>query len=257
MGPRRGRSTTGAQTITTLLGSFVEAVRNVGAVDRIAAAAMKLPDRFVGRVTIFSAVAASTVSEGAAKPVKNISLTMADFTPVKTVAQVVLSQEAIDSLEDEGLRILGNELKNSVAHGGDSAFLAALTGESGESQGLDSWQGINDDLEELLRDLRLGVGSRPFFITTPNIAKGLAVKAITNGIPTLRWDDPRKRRANGRTDHRRRRYRPRDRSRRSRAPELSASARRNGRHVEPNLRLLGQRRAGREHVSNKFSRLAC
>ena len=146
------------------------------------------PHIFSGRVTIFSAVAASTVGVGAAKVVKNISLTMSDFAPVKTVAQVVLSQEAINSLEDEGLRILGNQLKNSVAVGSDSAFLAALAGESGEAQGLDTWQGVNDDLEELLRDLRLGAGSKPFLIMTPNVAKGLAAKAITIGVDSLRWD---------------------------------------------------------------------
>ena len=133
-----------------------------------------------------------------------------DFSPVKAVCQVVLSDETIAALGDEGLRILGTELKNSVAVGSDSAFLGALTGESGEAQGGDTWQGINDDIEELLRDLRLGAASRPFLIMTPAIAKSLAIEGLVNGvdISRLEWRhlrrrrDPRERRANRRPDHR-------------------------------------------------------
>ena len=181
-------TTTGANSITTLLGSFMQAVRNIGAVDRIAASAMRLPDRFAGRVTVFSSVAASSVGEGAAKTIRYLTLTQSDFSPVKAVCQVVLSDETIAALGDEGLRILGTELKNSVAVGSDSAFLGALTGESGEAQGGDTWQGINDDIEELLRDLRLGAASRPFLIMTPAIAKSLAIEGLVNGVDTLAWN---------------------------------------------------------------------
>src|SRR6478672_780841 len=61
--------------IGTLLGSFMLAVRNIGVCDRVAANAMRIPDRLVGRVTVFTSVAASTISEGAAKTLKYLALT--------------------------------------------------------------------------------------------------------------------------------------------------------------------------------------
>jgi hypothetical protein len=157
-------------------------------VDTIAQSAMRVPDRFIGRIGVFSSVAASSINEGAAKTLRFLSLTQTDFTPVKAVAQVVLTDETIAALGDEGLRILGTELKNSVATGSDSAFLAGLSGNSGEAQGTDDWAGINADLEELLRDLALGAGSRPFLIMTPAAAKSLAVKGLVNGIDSLAWN---------------------------------------------------------------------
>ena len=63
-------ASTSANSITTLLGPFMQAVRNIGVVDRIAGSAMRLPDRFTGKVTVFSSVAASTIAEGAAKTLK-------------------------------------------------------------------------------------------------------------------------------------------------------------------------------------------
>ena len=113
---------------------------------------------------------------------------MSDFAPVKTAATIVLTNELIASLEDAGLRVLGQELKNAVAVGSDSAFLAVLTGQSGEAQGADSWQGVNDDLEELIRQLSLGAGSKPYIITTPSLAKILAIRGIVNAVDSLVWN---------------------------------------------------------------------
>ena len=75
-----------------------------------------------------------------------------------------------------------------MATGSDSAFLAGLAGNSGEAQGADDWAGINADLEELLRDLALGAGSKPFLIMTPAAAKDLAVRGLVNGVDSLRWN---------------------------------------------------------------------
>jgi hypothetical protein len=118
-----------------------------------------------------------------------LSLTQTDFTPVKTAAQVVLTDECILALGDEGIRTLGTELKNSVAAATDAAFLSGLSGNSGEAiGGSDDWAGINGDLEELLRLLGLGAGSRPFFIVPPALAKSIAARGLINGVDSLRWD---------------------------------------------------------------------
>jgi hypothetical protein len=102
-------------------------------------------------------------------------------------AQVVLTDEAIAALSDEGVRLLGQELKASVAVGGDAAFLTALSGNSSEAMGQDTYAGICDDIEELLRTLNIGVGSRVFIIMTPTDTKSLAVRAMANGVTTLSY----------------------------------------------------------------------
>ena len=39
-----------------------------------------------------------------------------------------------------------------------------------------------------MRLLNLGAGSKPYLIVTPAFAKSLAIKAMTNGVPTLAWN---------------------------------------------------------------------
>src|SRR5262249_41931368 len=116
--------TTSASSISTLLQSFMQALRNVGAFESVAAAAMPVPTQFVGRVTIFSSTAASSIAEGAAKTLRYIGLSQKDFTPVKVIAQCVMSREFIGALADEGLRVLGSDLKSAVAVACDSALLS-------------------------------------------------------------------------------------------------------------------------------------
>src|SRR5262245_30926805 len=76
------------------------------------------------------------LAEGVAKPIKRLQLTAGDFSPVKTVAQVVLTAELILALTAEGINALGRELRTAVAVGSDTEFLAALTGNSSEAMGL-------------------------------------------------------------------------------------------------------------------------
>ena len=94
---------TGITTFGSLISAFMAQVRNVGAFDRIAADALNLPLR-PGNVLIdVSSITASTPAEGAAKPLSAIHLGAEDFSPTKSVAQVVLSREVIDGLGDEGV----------------------------------------------------------------------------------------------------------------------------------------------------------
>ena len=179
-------SNSGLTNFGTALGSFMSALKNVGAFDAIAANAMQLP-LLPGRIVIATAVAASTVNEGAPKPVRNLTLTSTDFSPIKVLSQIVMTREMVDGLTPEGLRILGIELKNSVALASDTAFLAALVGNEAEASGLDSFAGFVDDVEELLRLVDLRAASKPFLILSPSIAKAAAAQAMTAGI-TLPWN---------------------------------------------------------------------
>ncbi|HEU0017441.1 MAG TPA: phage major capsid protein [Methyloceanibacter sp.] len=162
----------GASSFGPAVGSFLLSLRNISAFDQIAAASMRFPSQFGGRVTVASQVTASTVAEGAAKPVRRVTLTQTDFSPLKITALVVLTKELIDGPTPSGLNLLIQELRNSVARGTDSAFLTALTGNSDSALGgADSWQGFLDTLKEGLRNLSLGSASRVFAIVSPAMAR--------------------------------------------------------------------------------------
>jgi hypothetical protein len=154
------------------VGSFMTSLAAVGAFDRLAAGALKLPVR-PGRVVINSTVlVASEVDEAKAKPIKAITLQAEDFTARKILVQIVLSRPLIDALGEEGLRALEKELRASTAVGTDLAFLDELTtSNSFEGDSTASFDVMLSDLEELTRNVDLGATSRPFFITTQSIAK--------------------------------------------------------------------------------------
>src|SRR5262245_43317523 len=111
-----------------------------------------------------SAITATAVSEGAAKPVSSITLNSNSFTPSKAVAQIVLSRELIDALTDQGVRALGRALVDAVAIGTDAGFISAIsstgTFEASSAPSADLPTIIND-LEELLHLVRLSANSRP------------------------------------------------------------------------------------------------
>jgi hypothetical protein len=136
-------------TISQLLRAFIDASKNLGAFDRVAADAMRFGFD-IRRVSVFTSVTASSVSEGAAKPVRRLQLTASDFTPGKIVAQVILSAQLIDALTDAGIRALSRELRTAVAVGSDTAFLSALSGNEAEAMGADTFAGVLEDIEELL-----------------------------------------------------------------------------------------------------------
>lgn len=171
------------------LGALMSSLRNIGAFDTIAAAAMKLPLR-LGRVVIASGFTVSTVGEGVAKPVRPIVLQASDMTPAKVACVIVLTKELIDALGVEGLNILGRELRGSIGQASDAGFLAALTGNSSEAEGsdVDSFASFLDAFEEGLRLLNLGAGSRVFAIMTPENMKSVAVQAYGAGVATLGWN---------------------------------------------------------------------
>ena len=169
-----------------LLPAFMAQVASAGVFDAIAASALQLP-LHIGRVVIASSAASDSVAEGAAKPIRSLTLLPSDFAPTKIVSAVVLSEELVTGMGSEGVRALASELRRAVATGADTAFLAALTGNSAEAMGADSLDGFSDDLAELMRLVDAGATSRLFLIVTPSIGKQLAAKGLTSGL-NLSWN---------------------------------------------------------------------
>jgi hypothetical protein len=185
----QGATMLGGSGISGALGPFLPAfmaqVANTGAFDAVAAAALQMPLR-TSKVVIASSAAAGSVSEGAAKPIRGLTLTASDFNPVKVVSEVVLSEELVMSLGSEGVNALANELRRAVAVGADAALLAALTVNSAEAAGLDSIDGFSDDLGELMRSVDANAGSKLFLILPPDLGRQLAAKALVGGL-NLSW----------------------------------------------------------------------
>jgi hypothetical protein len=172
-----------------LLGSFMDAVKNVGAFDVIAdAATIKLP-RHVGRVNMFSQIGAGNVSEGAGKPLRRVMLTESDITPVKVAAMVVATLEFLDGLNDDGLRAFGDEMRTSVAQAADTAFLGTLSANNNEATEYpDTFQGFVDCSEEAMRNVALGAGSKPYWVASAELTKAAAAQATAAGVTTLAWN---------------------------------------------------------------------
>jgi hypothetical protein len=176
----------GLSAYGTMVGAFTSTLRNSGAFDRLLRDAMVMPMR-PNRVVINSVVMiGSEVSEGAAKPLRALQLTSSDFQPKKIAVQLVMSRELVDGLTDEGMRTLGNELRAAVALGSDSVLLSELSSANTfEGSATTSWSEQLDQIEELMRSVKLGAGSKPYFITTSSIAKSLSKGAASVGLSGL------------------------------------------------------------------------
>jgi hypothetical protein len=123
------------------------------------------------RVLVSTAtIAASEVSEASAKPVRRLSLTNLDTEVSKFVAMIAVSKEFLDMAPALAQRLLADALPEAVGRAVDTYFLAKLNAiNSGESDSeVDpSFTNMLEDLEELLRLVRVGQRSRLFFILPP------------------------------------------------------------------------------------------
>jgi hypothetical protein len=172
----------------TISAAFMQAVRNTGVADEIAASSLRF-DQAYSRFYLYSQISAATVAEGAAKVLSRTNATATDLSPVKVANLIGMTQETIQALGDNGLRSLGAELKRGVAAAADTAFLAALSGNSTDSSiSVADWGGFLDQFEELLRQVDVTSASKLFLVVSPEIGKGLAVAALKNGIDSVGWN---------------------------------------------------------------------
>jgi uncharacterized membrane protein len=168
--------------------AFMATSRNYGFADEVAQYSMRYSDK-VGRAHVYSAFAADTISEGAAKKLKAVNISAVDFDPVKVANMVVITRELIDAMGDEGVRTLGDELKKGVAVAADAAFLSALSTNSTDNSIVTTdWAAFLDMLEELLRLVDLGASSKPYLIVPPELGKGIAMEALAAGVDSVQWN---------------------------------------------------------------------
>ena len=112
-----------------------------------------------------------------------------DVTASKGTAQIVVTKEVFDGLDAANVvPAIRNEMMRSIFQWTDGLLLTNLTGNSSESQSIDSISDfIATDFEEAL--LRVGASSQSalFAIVTPAIAKSIAAHLLTLGINVPSW----------------------------------------------------------------------
>ena len=183
-----GSTTTGLGSFgQPLANGFLDTLRAISAFDRIANDGLRVP-LHPGRVIVNSSTIVATAGvEGAAKTLKNLTFVTSDVVPQKVLCQIILSRELIDALDDDGLRALGRELRVAVATGTDTAAMAVLAAtNSGEVSGTPGdFNSMLGDLEELAHNVQIAASSRLYYITTPQIARGLSRAATANGVTSV------------------------------------------------------------------------
>ena len=187
--PAADTSAVGATALGNQFGEFYSQARQIGAADAMSGVAVRMP-RGYGRFNIMSSITASTVSEGAAKPARRLSMSTTDVTPSKGISQVVFTRELLDGLDAaNAMRSIRQELTRSVVQWTDGVLLTSLSGNSNDTQGTDL---ISDfltvDFEELLQLVGGSSTSSLWLIVTPSIAKSLAAHLLTQGVNVPNWN---------------------------------------------------------------------
>jgi hypothetical protein len=186
--PAADTTAIGATGLGNQFGEFYSQARQIGAADAMSQYAVRSPSGYA-RYNIMSKVVASTVSEGAAKPVRRLSMSTTDVTPAKGAIQMVFTRELVDGLGAANVMAsIRRELTRSVVEWTDSALLASLTGNSNDTQGTDSIADfLTVDFEELLQLVGSSSSSALWLIVTPSIAKSLAAHLLTQGVNVQNW----------------------------------------------------------------------
>ena len=170
--------------ISSGFGTFVSQMRNVGVADAMAPFAIGMP-RYRGRFVLMSTVAATTVAEGAGKPVRRLTYTTNDAEPSKGTAMVVATRETL--MESEVQRSIRQELQRSLAQWTDSVLLTACNANSADSTTVSgTFQDFVDDLQELLQIVKGSAQSNLFLVTSPDVSKAVAAQAAVAGL-NLDW----------------------------------------------------------------------
>ena len=146
--------------------------------------------RGYGRFNIMSSIAASTVVEGAGKPVRRLNMSTTDIAPSKGVAQIVFTRELLDGLDAaNALASIRRELTRSIVEWTDSVLLTSLSGNSNDTQGTDSVSDfLTVDFEELLQLVGASSQSSLWLVVTPAIAKSIAAHLVTLGVNVPSWN---------------------------------------------------------------------
>jgi hypothetical protein len=179
-----GTSSTIGVDISAGFGQFYSQMRNLGVADAMQPFAVAMPN-YQGRFVLMSSVTASTVAEGAGKPIQRLYYSTNDADPSKGVAQVVITREA--AMESEIQRSVRQELQRSIVQWTDALLLTSCGANSADSTTVSgAFQDWVDDLHELLQIVKGSSASNMFLVVSPDLAKAICAQGLTAGL-NLDW----------------------------------------------------------------------
>jgi Phage capsid family len=174
-----GGAGTGAEALTSpILRAFVESLKFNSAFAAASAASLfiKTPLGDSVGLVLSGASAASEIDRGGAIPVHKVDVANQTVARRKVAGMVVVSNELLRQSAQAAESLITTELRGSIGHGLDDAFVADLT--SGLTP--HTSQGPLADAATLMADVGLRANSRPFWICGPQAAAILATSNIGN-----------------------------------------------------------------------------
>jgi hypothetical protein len=180
-----------ASDTSIVLARMIAANSPVGVFETMRADMTQVPVH--GRCVVRSGtvLAGGTVAEGAADPIRRFAVTELGQTMSKCVCEVAITTESMLQSPELAQAILARALPEALNRAVDVYFVGQLQAqEVGDSSGEvnPSWANVLNDLEELMRLVRVGSASRLFFVMAPAAAKYLARIATENGIESVRFN---------------------------------------------------------------------
>jgi len=156
---------------------FVEALRSVSAFDTILPFARRMP--LHSQFGVFTAAIGSAVAQGAALPVRKLSIAADVVDPVRLGALVVTTDELFRFAFAEGVAMLQAEMVGAVADVTDQEFGAFLA--SGAPSSASSGN-VRSDLQTALASIAPRGRSKMFAIVGPATASDLATAQTADGL---------------------------------------------------------------------------
>lgn len=157
---------------------FIESLRSVSAFDTLLPFSRQLPLR--ARLAVFTANVGGKVAEGAAKPIRKLTLAGDYVDPVKCAALVVATEELLRMSHLAGVHLLQAELAAAVADSINEDFLTFLATGAPSSASTGS---VLDDLNAALSVINPVGRVKPFAICSPQVAVDLATARTSQDEP--------------------------------------------------------------------------
>lgn len=173
-------SASGLASFDTEVSGFISSLRNFGAFDLASEFMLRVPIRT--RVALVSqSLTPGTVGEAAVKPLSKLALSGISISETKVAAQVIASDELLRNAA-LGTRLLGDELRRSLAVQTDASFLQKISsGITPSTASGTNAAAILVDLETALDSMTFASNAKLFAVAPPLVCKGIRTKAGTDG----------------------------------------------------------------------------
>ncbi|HZF97723.1 MAG TPA: phage major capsid protein [Pseudoxanthomonas sp.] len=169
--------------------SFQESLRNIAVFDRLLAEGIRRVPLRARTVLTTIVPQAYVVDELAPKPVSQFGVSAEAIQPKKALAMLVLSNEVLKLVPNNGVSLIRTEMQNAVVASTDLFFLSTVVSSAtSKASAGPTTKNVMTDVKWLLDTVAPKATGRPFLITSAATARTLATKTLTDGtlaFPTV------------------------------------------------------------------------